>query len=350
MKKILRKVILPVMLLAMTFILAGCDMNIHYTVDSNSNVTARAEETFSLEEVLSLLAATEENEGAAAQYLALLDSEEFVKEMDESFAETEGYAGKTIGDDGRTYYTIVALEGEEVDASLSPEYTITSSEFVYSPLVIDSKDIQTLEAFEELGLTEEYLMEFAECVKYTISVTMPSEIVLTNGVLSKDKKTATFDIDNYTETSYFAYTAESYSKIALDGTFGGKYTRSKELTVICSEKLKSITVNGVDQTDETIKVKKDGNYEIKVATDKTEKIFNVIKDTKAPKVSGVKNNKIYDKSVKIKFSDKASGIKSATLNGVEITNKTKVKKNGSYTLVVIDNAGNIKTVNFTVNK
>lgn len=72
------------------------------------------------------------------------------------------------------------------------------------------------------------------------------------------------------------------------------------------------------------------------------------KDKTKPTVKGVKKNKIYKKAVIIKFSDKQSGIKKATLNGKKIKNGKKVKKNGKYTLKVYDKAGNCTTVKFLV--
>lgn len=71
-------------------------------------------------------------------------------------------------------------------------------------------------------------------------------------------------------------------------------------------------------------------------------------DTTKPKVSGVKNGMTYSKAVTIKFSDKDSGIKSAKLNGKAIKSGKKVTKNGSYTLVVADKAGNKTTVKFKI--
>lgn len=72
------------------------------------------------------------------------------------------------------------------------------------------------------------------------------------------------------------------------------------------------------------------------------------RDKTKPIVKGVKNKKIYKKAIIIKFSDKQSGIKKATLNGKKIKNGKKVKKNGKYTLKVYDKAGNCTTVKFTV--
>lgn len=72
------------------------------------------------------------------------------------------------------------------------------------------------------------------------------------------------------------------------------------------------------------------------------------KDKTKPTVKGVKNKKIYKKAVTIKFSDKQSGIKKATLNGKKIKTGKKVNKNGKYTLKVYDKAGNCTTVKFTI--
>lgn len=74
----------------------------------------------------------------------------------------------------------------------------------------------------------------------------------------------------------------------------------------------------------------------------------VPKDKIKPSVKGVKNKKVYKKAVTIKFSDKQSGIKKATLNGKKIKSGKKVKKNGKYTLKVYDKAGNCTTVKFTI--
>lgn len=72
-------------------------------------------------------------------------------------------------------------------------------------------------------------------------------------------------------------------------------------------------------------------------------------DMTKPTITGVKNGKTYKKAVTIKFSDK-SGIRKATLNGKKIKSGTKVKKNGSYTLIVTDKAGNSRIVRFKIRK
>jgi hypothetical protein len=80
----------------------------------------------------------------------------------------------------------------------------------------------------------------------------------------------------------------------------------------------------------------------------TDKVTNLVVDKTKPKVTGVKNGKTYKKAVTIKFSDKGSGIKKATLNGKKIKSGKKVKKKGKYTLKVTDKAGNNTTVKFKI--
>ncbi|MEH7084611.1 bifunctional 2',3'-cyclic-nucleotide 2'-phosphodiesterase/3'-nucleotidase [Neobacillus drentensis] len=68
-------------------------------------------------------------------------------------------------------------------------------------------------------------------------------------------------------------------------------------------------------------------------------------DKKAPVVTGVANNGLYNKDVTIYFNEGK-----ALLNGRAIPTKTAVKTDGSYTLVVIDAAGNKTTVKFVIDK
>ena len=76
--------------------------------------------------------------------------------------------------------------------------------------------------------------------------------------------------------------------------------------------------------------------------------FKYIIDKTSPKVSGVKNGKTYKGSVKFKFSDKLSGIKSATLDGEEIENHWMCDKKGKHVLKVWDKSGNKTVVKFTI--
>lgn len=67
-------------------------------------------------------------------------------------------------------------------------------------------------------------------------------------------------------------------------------------------------------------------------------------DTVAPKVSGVEDG-YYNRPVKITFNEG-----DATLNGKPFNSGTEVSDEGTYTLVVTDEAGNSTEVNFTIDK
>ena len=73
-------------------------------------------------------------------------------------------------------------------------------------------------------------------------------------------------------------------------------------------------------------------------------------DDKKPVISGIKNGRTYKKAVRIRFSDKQSGIKSALLNGRKISSGRKVSAPGSYKLIVTDKAGNRAVIKFRIRK
>lgn len=69
-------------------------------------------------------------------------------------------------------------------------------------------------------------------------------------------------------------------------------------------------------------------------------------------VTNVKN-KVYKKNLTITFSDKESGVKSAQLSGDwngAIVSGYVLKKEGTYTLTITDQAGNQKVVKFSIQK
>ncbi len=93
----------------------------------------------------------------------------------------------------------------------------------------------------------------------------------------------------------------------------------------------------------------DGNHTL-IVSDLygNEKTLTFKTDKTAPTVKGVKHKKVYRKAVTVKFSDKVSGIKKATLNGKSVKSGKKVDKIGKYTLLVKDKAGNQTKVRFTI--
>ncbi|OMD49739.1 S-layer homology domain-containing protein [Paenibacillus odorifer] len=68
-------------------------------------------------------------------------------------------------------------------------------------------------------------------------------------------------------------------------------------------------------------------------------------DKTAPTVYGIINNGIYKADMTVTFNEGA-----ATLNGSSFTSGATVSAEGSYKLIVTDTAGNVTTVNFSINK
>ena len=94
----------------------------------------------------------------------------------------------------------------------------------------------------------------------------------------------------------------------------------------------------------------EGSHAVRVSDmlgNKSEEEFII--DRTKPSVKGIKNGKTYKKAVTINFSDK-NGIQSASLNGKVFRNGSRVSRKGTYTLKVTDNAGNVRTVKFKINK
>lgn len=111
----------------------------------------------------------------------------------------------------------------------------------------------------------------------------------------------------------------------------------------------------LDGGDTTFTVKNNGTYTVRVTDTEFGLSYSVPFevsgiDTTAPVISGAANGKTYKNAVTIKFSDKESGIKTATLNGSAVKTGKKISKAGSYTLKVTDKAGNTKTIKFKIKK
>ncbi|WP_165867422.1 S-layer homology domain-containing protein [Paenibacillus pinisoli] len=104
-------------------------------------------------------------------------------------------------------------------------------------------------------------------------------------------------------------------------------------------------LNGSPYTSGT-DITQDGTY-ILVVTDlagnSTTVVFMI--DMTAPIVAGIANGGIYNTSRMITFNEGT-----ATLNGAAFLSGTQVSQDDVYTLVVTDAAGNVTTVNFTIDK
>lgn len=115
------------------------------------------------------------------------------------------------------------------------------------------------------------------------------------------------------------------------------------------------TLNGSKLTDSDIEggieCDKTGKYTLVLRDEAGHTTtVNFTVDATKPSIKGVKTGSYYKKPVKVKFSDKGSGIKKVTLNGKTIKSGKKVSKTGRYTVKVYDKAGNCATSNFYIDK
>ncbi|MDQ6600373.1 lamin tail domain-containing protein [Bacillus salipaludis] len=105
------------------------------------------------------------------------------------------------------------------------------------------------------------------------------------------------------------------------------------------------TLNG-EAFDSGTKVSEEGTYTLVVrdkAGNETTVHFTI--DKTAPVVTGVKDQGLYNHDVAIEFNEQGG-----LLNGKSVPSGVVVSEDGTYTLTVTDQAGNVTTVNFIVDQ
>ncbi|WP_404410188.1 Ig-like domain-containing protein [Exiguobacterium aurantiacum] len=105
------------------------------------------------------------------------------------------------------------------------------------------------------------------------------------------------------------------------------------------------TLNGEPYTSGKL-ISQPGKYTLRLSDatgNETVTTFTI--DRTAPVISGVKSRQVTNQSVTIQYNEGT-----ATLNGKRIRNNWPVKNSGAYTLRVTDQAGNVKSLSFTIDK
>lgn len=184
-------------------------------------------------------------------------------------------------------------------------------------------------------------------INLTIGAVPEKNMLSVNTKISRNKNAATVSVkhgfgDNVKNIQYIKgrvsnanIDSKEYWMIELVPDY---YSSGYKATVLNSGSTFTLTENG------TYTIRIENNDGIAYST-----AFSIKGvDKKAPSVTGVKNGRAYKNPVTIKFSDKGSGIKKATLNAKTIKSGKKVSKKGSYTLKVTDKAGNKTTIKFTI--
>lgn len=138
---------------------------------------------------------------------------------------------------------------------------------------------------------------------------------------------------------------------SVNGVSDGEAYRSKKtIKVRDNLGIKSATINGNAIPDDGVTVSTNGKYVVTV-TDIAGNTRTVTfwYDTKAPSISGVKEDGVYKKSAKVKISDDISGIEKIELDGEQVDFKPVITVSGTkeHSLTVYDKAGNKRQVRFS---
>lgn len=229
---------------------------------------------------------------------------------------------------------------------------------IYMPMEEDTVTAAGItEELEQLSGSSEAIRQTigsqAENMSEILSITFPYAVIDANGSIQEDGKTVVWDMKQMAkaERLYALFrTSDSADAPKYQGAVNGKaYNTGVSLTIASENLLEHVKINEETTTSDSLFLSAEGIYNI-TASDingNSSRITFRIDKTK-PTVSGVKNGKTYKTARTIRFSDKDSGIRQASLNGVRIKTGRKVSKKGTYRLVVTDNAGNQNTVAFQI--
>lgn len=281
----------------------------------------------------------------------LTDDTAFYNKMLEGSKKPENY--KASKESLIAPFDSVTLDASTFQASLSSDNSLLSSADS-SMQSSQSSDVggiskSSLEGHDSMN---DYLK--SEGVVINVSITMPSPITDSNGVVAGN--TATWDISKLPDDNKLLAVTNG-TPIASDTvapTISGVEDNGiyrKRVTVVGTDdvSLPSLSLNGIRLNTNKLPIATSGRYTV-IATDANNNTATVkfIVDTKKPKIMGIKNGKVSTKSVTLKFSDNM-GVKSAKVNGKSV-NKKKItlKKAGRYVVKVTDIAGNVTTVKFQI--
>ena len=357
MKKLFMLLLALVGVLALT----ACSYEVTWEVNEDGSVKMTQRPWYSLDDMKQIMGLELKMSGGALNEDQQKEYDAIMKmESVDDFLEYVAATGGSVDDiitkevDGVVYMS--SDDDTEVEVYENPSAAGMPAEYVLTPDTIKMSFEDTFKQFDEMlsgtgDMTAEDL-ETIETLKsmvaYDFTITMPKEIIYTNGTLSKDKKSANFKFTmSDKDTSIYVFTADSKDVVSLS-IGNSAYTKKKTVKISAPEKITSVTVNGKKSSGKKINTSKDGKYEVVVKTKNFEEAFIFVKDGTKPVVTGVENGKTYDGPVTITFSDELSGIKSAKLGKKKVKSGATISKAGKYTLKVTDNAGNKTTIKFTI--
>jgi len=342
------------LLTCMMFVLSGCRLYARYTLNADGTITSSGDAAYSVAEM----------------------------EMLDADAKDKGTL-KTL-EDGKQYYVVPQKTETKSSDKVKEEdgIFITEDMCVYETAGGSSSNGAT--SLDEIDLYLE------------LSVTLGSQIVDTNGKLSEDGKTVTFDsTTNKGDVLWYAYTQSGKDKITADttapkvkGLKNGKYYKKVPASIEFVDDIlvAEVKLNGHDVWPTTLTSYDDKGKVTKAtqwykkngdkATKQGKNVFTVkdlngnkatytfYLDIKKPLVKGVKENQTYKKKVTLYVKD-ACKLSKITINGKKqkMTSKQLVKKGkykgyykytvkkvGNNKVIATDKAGNKKTIKFKIVK
>lgn len=323
-KKGLKRLICLTLVLTLVLCIAGCGMITQMTVDTNNKIHG----------ILKLYFTEEEK----AQ-LSIGDGSYYV---DNKVVTDKDFTTEVV--DGVTYYVLVSEEDT-------------------TPEEIDDYEFDSTHLYMKTENTTSGSEEFTDMIAfYTLVFTFPSEITSTNGVLSDDKLSVTFDYKCVmSEPVLFAYTDAYMNSVPakIEGYVGGEHinyvkAKSKKVIITSVSEIKEITnndkkvkfeaeeVQGCDYRYKTTVNLKEGKSTIRVTNVGGTQVFSFVLDKTVPTI------KVNRSSKYVVFKVKDTNLNYVTLNGKKISltkakNGYKITKAGTYTIKASDKAGNIKT-------
>ncbi len=355
-----RKVsLIPVFLFAL-ILLSGCSN--HTTVSLQKDGSGKYKEVLSIEKDLwdKCLAEEELAEGSDAadkavqSYYRALYPQAEISITNET---TDGTDLKVIHltmpfKNLSEYRQILSASDLLCSATLHENYFSRSN--IYMPLEEETDTVSGItDELEQLLSSNEAIGQIVgsqmQNMSDILSMTFPYEVTDANGAIQEDGKTVVWDMNQMAKAERLYalfHTSDSKTVPKYQGAENGKaYNTGVSLTITSANLLKQVKTTQSD----SLFLSAEGIYKITAldVNGNSSRIKFRIDKTK-PSVSGVKNGKTYKTARTIRFSDKGSGIRHASLNGLQIKTGQKVSKKGTYRLVVTDKAGNQKTVAFQI--
>lgn len=340
-------------------LLAGCSD--HTNIQFKEDGSGHYEETASApEELWDILIGEASDETVLSYYKALYPQAEIM--LSDQTVDGTPYKTFHLEMDFKdlSQYEQMSSNSEIVSVKYNQNYYSRSK--IFMPLEEENEMVSGIsEELEQLldpssGIDQEVRQKFIsemQNLDVIMTITFPYTVADSNGSIAEDGKTVVWDVSKMenSERLYALFrTSNSLSAPKYQGAANGKaYNTGVSVSIDCENLLSSVDVNGEKTASNQLFLSREGIYHI-TATDVNGNSSNIRFriDTTKPSISGVKDGKSYKDARTIRFSDKGSGIKKATLNGKVIQSGKKISQKGTYTLIVSDLAGNKKTITFKI--